>query len=58
MSLTHATVCIQRIPSPSSSAGRALRTYYRLNIDLLADVVWIIILIALILAKHGSVLLR
>ncbi|WP_394963956.1 vitamin K epoxide reductase family protein [Scardovia wiggsiae] len=58
ISLTHATACIQRIPSPSSSAGRALRTYYRLNIDLLADVVWIIILIALILAKHGSVLLR
>lgn len=58
MSLTHATVCIQRIPSPSSSAGRVLRTYYRLNIDLLADAVWIIILITLILAKHGSVLLR
>ena len=58
MSLTHATACIQHIPSPSSSAGRVLHTYYRLNIDLLADAVWIIILITLILAKHGSVLLR
>ena len=39
---------------PPSHAG--LRKYYRLNFDLMVDVVWIVALIVVILVKDGPML--
>ncbi|MBW3091746.1 vitamin K epoxide reductase family protein [Bifidobacterium sp. 82T10] len=50
MALSHATVTVQGLPGRS----RALRTYYRLNYDLMADAVWIVAIIAIILIKDGA----
>lgn len=50
MSLSHATVTVQGLPAKP----RALDTYYRLNYDLMADVIWIIAIIVLILVKDGA----
>ena len=50
MALSHATVSIQGLPS---GAGWT-RTYYRLNYDLMVNVVWIVALIALIALKDGA----
>lgn len=49
MSLSHATVTIQRIPR-----RRSLLTYYRLHYDLMVDVLVIVALIAIILIKDGA----
>ncbi|WP_422614344.1 vitamin K epoxide reductase family protein [Bifidobacterium thermophilum] len=54
MALSHATVTVQDIPR----GGRGLRTYYRLNYDLMADVVWVLAIIAIILVKDGSAIFR
>ncbi len=54
MALSHATVTVQDIPH----GKRGLRTYYRLNYDLMADVVWVLAIIALILVKDGSAIFR
>lgn len=51
MALTHASLTVQNLPS---GRPKAIPAYYRLNIDLLVDVVWLAILIALILIKHGN----
>ena len=37
---------------------RGLRTYYRLNYDLMVDVVWLLAIIAVILVKDGSAIFR
>ena len=52
MALSHATVSVQGLPA---SAGWT-RTYYRLNYDLMVDVVWIVALVALIALKDGAAL--
>ena len=54
MAVSHATVTVQHLPPHASS----LRTYYRLNIDLMVDAVWIVALITLILVKDGAMLFR
>lgn len=50
MALSHATVTVQGLPSHP----RKLATYYRLGADLLVDVVWIVAIVAVILAVDGS----
>lgn len=50
MSLSHATVTVQGLPARS----QGLRTYYRLNYDLMVDAVWIVAIVALILIKDGA----
>lgn len=52
MALSHATVTVRRLPRKA----RGLRTYYRLGIDLMIDVVWILALITLILVVDGPAL--
>lgn len=52
MALSHATVAVQGLPSRE---GR-LATYYRLNYDLMIDVLWIVALVTLILVKDGPAL--
>ncbi|MDU2422316.1 MAG: vitamin K epoxide reductase family protein [Bifidobacterium scardovii] len=54
MALSHATVTVQGLPPRASAKG--LRTYYRLNYDLMADAVWILAIITLILVKDGPAL--
>jgi uncharacterized membrane protein len=57
MSLSHATVTVQNLPSADGSLGglrRGLNTYYRLGFDLMLDVVWIVAIIALILVTKGA----
>ena len=49
MALSHATVSVQRMPAKFNG----LRKYYRLNFDLMVDVVWIIALIVLIIVVDG-----
>lgn len=53
MACSHATVTVQNLPSQGFLAAK-LKTYYRLNIDLLVDAVWIIVLISLILLRDRS----
>ncbi|MCH9274919.1 vitamin K epoxide reductase family protein [Bifidobacterium amazonense] len=50
MALSHATVTVQGLPGRS----RGLLTYYRLNYDLMADAVWIVAIVALIMVKDGA----
>ena len=50
MAFSHATVAVQTMPA---RAGWT-RTYYRLNYDLMVDVVWIVALLALIALKDGA----
>lgn len=52
MALSHATVAVRRLPA----RAKGLRTYYRLNIDVMIDVVWILALITLILVVDGPAL--
>lgn len=52
IALSHATVTVQELPS----GARRLREYYRLNIDLLVDVVWILAVVLLILVVDGPAL--
>ncbi|PST49029.1 hypothetical protein COO72_04895 [Bifidobacterium callitrichos] len=61
MALSHATVTVQRLPGAGTGAGadgrtRGLDTYYRLNYDLMVDVVWVVAIIALIVVKDGAAL--
>ena len=53
MALSHATVTVRSLPSPRA---RRLLDYYRLNYDLMADAVWIMALVALIVVKDGPAL--
>ena len=53
MALSHATVTVRSLPSPRA---RRLLDYYRLNYDLMADAVWIMALVALIMVKDGPAL--
>ncbi len=52
MSFTHATVTVHNIPR--KKARKAITRYYYLNADLLVDVVWIAILIAMIVFQDGA----
>jgi uncharacterized membrane protein len=57
MALTHATVTVQGLPQPHGRFGglrRFLDSYYRPNLDLMIDVVWIVVLAAMILIKDGA----
>ena len=54
MALSHATVTVQDI----AHDRRGLRTYYRLNYDLMVDVVWLLAIIAVILVKDGSAIFQ
>lgn len=49
MSLSHASVTLQNIPR-----RKGIRTYYRLHYDLMVDIVWILLLIAIIFVKDGA----
>ncbi|MBW3080441.1 vitamin K epoxide reductase family protein [Bifidobacterium saguinibicoloris] len=57
MALSHATAVVQRLPGGSGDSPRGLDTYYRLNYDLMVDVVWILAIVALIVVKDGAALL-
>jgi uncharacterized membrane protein len=50
MACSHATVTMQHVPR---KAGW-LNTYYRMRYDLMADIVWILAIIALIIVKEGE----
>lgn len=50
MSLTHATFSVQEI----GSKNKILSAYYRLNYDLIVDLLWIFTLVLLILGKYGN----
>ena len=52
MALSHATAVVQEIPAK----GEGVRTYYRLNYDLMVDALWIVALIVIILVKDGPML--
>ncbi|MCI1983453.1 MAG: vitamin K epoxide reductase family protein [Bifidobacteriaceae bacterium] len=62
MALTHATVTVQRLPRTGEGdegghfggLRRFLDGYYRPNLDLMIDVVWIVVLVAMILIKDGA----
>lgn len=51
MALSHATTCLQGV---GLKAMPWIKTYYRLNYDIMVDALWIAALITLILATHGS----
>ncbi|MFU0533192.1 vitamin K epoxide reductase family protein [Gardnerella pickettii] len=50
MSLTHATFSVQEI----GLKNKILSAYYRLNYDLIVDLLWIFALVLLILSKYGN----
>lgn len=50
MSLTHATFSVQEI----ALKNKILSAYYRLNYDLIVDLLWIFALVLLILGKYGN----
>ncbi|WP_278813453.1 vitamin K epoxide reductase family protein [Bifidobacterium pullorum] len=52
MALSHATAVVQGLPP----RGKRLRKYYRLNIDLMIDVVWVLAIVTLILVVDGPAL--
>ena len=58
MALSHATVVVQELPPRKDGRARGLDTYYRLNYDLMVDVVWILALIAIIMVKDGPMIFR
>lgn len=58
MSLSHATAVVQELPVRKHGKWRWLDTYYRLNYDLMVNVVWVLVLVVIILAKDGAALLR
>ncbi|RSX54350.1 vitamin K epoxide reductase family protein [Bifidobacterium goeldii] len=49
MAFSHATVSVQHMPRNA----RGLSKYYRLNFDLMVDVVWVLAIITLILVVDG-----
>ena len=52
MALSHATAVVQEIPAKREG----VRTYYRLNYDLMVDALWIVTLIVIILVEDGPLL--
>ena len=61
MALSHATVAVQGLPSRKGEGGAAampagLNKYYRLNIDLMVDVLWIVAIVVLIIVTEGAAL--
>ena len=58
MALSHATAVVQELPVRKEDKARGLDTYYRLNYDLMVDVVWILALIAIIMVKDGPMIFR
>ena len=58
MALSHATAVVQELPSRKNGAVRGLDMYYRLNYDLMVDVVWILALVAIIMVKDGPMIFR
>ena len=50
--LSHATAVVQEIPAKREG----VRTYYRLNYDLMVDALWIVTLIVIILVEDGPLL--
>lgn len=52
MALSHATAVVQELPMNRDG----VRTYYRLNIDLMIDAVWLVALVVIILVKDGPML--
>ena len=52
MALSHATAVVQELPMNRDG----VRTYYRLNIDLMIDAVWLVALVVVILVKDGPML--
>ncbi|NMM98646.1 vitamin K epoxide reductase family protein [Bifidobacterium olomucense] len=69
MALSHATVAVQGLPSRRSRNGNngnadetpsevpsGLVKYYRLNIDLMIDVLWIVAIVVLIITTEGAAL--
>ncbi|MBT1176105.1 vitamin K epoxide reductase family protein [Bifidobacterium callimiconis] len=59
MALTHASVAVQDLPRLDGRFGslrRGLDSYYRLNADLMVDVVWVLALVAIIVVKEGPAL--
>lgn len=50
MSLTHATFSVQEI----GLKNKILSAYYRLNYDLIVDLLWIFTIVLLILGKYGN----
>ena len=69
MALSHATVAVQGLPSRKAVAaddsdGEAevaavpagLNKYYRLNIDLMVDILWIVAIVVLIIVTEGAAL--
>ncbi|WP_372445355.1 vitamin K epoxide reductase family protein [Bifidobacterium pluvialisilvae] len=61
MALSHASVQTQDLPRADGPLGglrRGLDTYYRLNLDLMIDVVWVLVLVTVIMLNEGVSLLR
>ena len=58
IALSHATVVVQELPPRKEGMARGLDTYYRLNYDLMVDVVWILALLAIIMVKDGPMIFR
>lgn len=57
MALSHATVAAQGLPAGKDGEVPAgLAKYYRLNIDLMIDVLWIVAIVVLILVTEGTAL--
>ena len=57
MALSHATVAVQGLPSGKDGEIPAgLSKYYRLGIDLMIDVLWIVAIMVLIIATEGAAL--
>lgn len=54
MAFSHATVTVQELPAGHAANG--LRRYYRLNFDLMVDVLWIVAIAALVVFKYGAAL--
>ncbi|OZG60495.1 Vitamin K epoxide reductase family protein [Bifidobacterium lemurum] len=52
MALSHATVAVRNLPAKATG----LRTYYRLGIDLMIDVLWVVTLAVLIIVVEGPAL--
>lgn len=59
MALSHATVLVRNLPRSDgrfAALRRGLNTYYRLNADLLVDVLWIAVLVSILLVNYGDAL--
>lgn len=54
MAFSHATVTVQGLPARRGAAG--LRKYYRLSIDLMIDILWIVAIATLLVCKYWAAL--